>query len=330
MKEPMRLFERRGWFHAETERGRSRSLRTKNRAEAEAILKEMRRLALKGRLVQLDNYKRISLSDFRKIYLEQGREGISPETIKLDSISLQLFSDVIGGSTQLRSISGSKIEDFRRACRARGVREVSINTYLRHIKASLSWATEQGYISKRPVIKMYRKKKGSDRPRVLEVDEIKNIMANAREIDEGVWRYFHFLLWTGTRRREALTLEWQNVDLKRAECKIVGKGGAVRMVPLLPPVVEMLEPIKRDLGRVFVQYHRDVMTHKFHKIASACNIKARLHDLRHTCATYLLKSGVPLEVVQKILGHESISTTQIYAKVLEEITKKEMMKLKFE
>lgn len=51
---------------------------------------------------------------------------------------------------------------------------------------------------------------------------------------------------------------------------------------------------------------------------------------RHTCATYLLKSGVPLEVVQKILGHASIGTTQIYAQVLDDVKKREMAKLKFE
>lgn len=57
---------------------------------------------------------------------------------------------------------------------------------------------------------------------------------------------------------------------------------------------------------------------------------ARLHDLRHSCATYLLKSGVPMEYVQKILGHASIKTTQIYAEVLQEVMQKEMEKLRFE
>lgn len=121
----------------------------------------------------------------------------------------------------------------------------------------------------------------------------------------------------------------QQIDFKGHTCKVMGKGGKERSVPLLPPVLKALEPIKKDIGKVFVQYHPDTLSKKFHALAVACGIDARLHDLRHSCATYLLKSGVDIRVVQKILGHTQISTTTIYADVLDDLAKKEMEKLKF-
>jgi site-specific recombinase XerD len=100
---------------------------------------------------------------------------------------------------------------------------------------------------------------------------------------------------------------------------------------MLEPVKNALEPIQKDIGRVFPSWHPDTVSHWFKKILILSGIpNHHLHDLRHTCATYLLKNGVSLETVQRILGHAQISTTQIYAKVLDEILQKEMRKLKFE
>ena len=102
-------------------------------------------------------------------------------------------------------------------------------------------------------------------------------------------------------------------------------------MPLLPPLIEILTPIQKDIGPVFPPHHADTYSHKFKKIAVLCGIKENhLHDLRHTAATFMLKSGIPLPVFQKILGHSQISTTQIYAKVLDEMMQSEMSKLKFE
>lgn len=87
---------------------------------------------------------------------------------------------------------------------------------------------------------------------------------------------------------------------------------------------------KKDIGRVFPEYHPDTVTHWVQAALNDAGITGhRLHDLRHTAATYLLKNGVSLEVTQRILGHSQISTTMLYAKVLDEIMKSEMKKLKF-
>jgi site-specific recombinase XerD len=329
MKAPMRMFQRRGWWYAGFRRGQEKALGTKDETLAAAIYKELETEYLRGKLFHLESYKKITLNEFQKTYIEEGRAGIATKTVRQDKLSLRLLMEVIGGTIQIRAVSAAKIDDFKRACLARKVKPTSVNSYLRHIKSALTYALDTGFIDKKPKIKAV--KVGKSLPHVLSPDQIKSLLAKALETDVELWRYFMFCLWTGARRDEVRRLTWQAISIQNRQCRVIGKGDKERIVPLMLPVIEILEPIKRDVGHVFPQMHADTYTHKFKKIATACGITAyHLHDLRHTAATFMLKNGVPLPVVQKILGHKEISTTQIYAEVLDEMMQIEMAKLKFE
>ena len=329
MKKPMRLFQRKnGVYYVEVARNRWKSLKTRNQKTAESLFKEMETEYLRGRLIQLENEKRISLGDFTDKYIES-RDGISPHTTKKDQLSLDLLADVVGKSLPLRALTEEKLEEFKKACKARKASEVTIDGYLRHIKAALTYALEKGYIKKKPKIKMYRKD-DHELLRIIFPEDIKKILAKAQEKDIELWRIFTFYLWTATRRREGLGLEWPKVRLERKTCIVRGKGGRERLIPLLPAAVDALEPIKKDIGRVFPAWHPDTVSHKFHKIATDCGINARLHDLRHSAVSYMLASGIPIQVVAQIAGHRQLSTTKIYTHILESVLVNEMQKYKIE
>ncbi len=329
MKTCMRLYKRKGWFYVNYYRGKDQSLNTKDEALAKELFRALKADYLRGKLIHLEKVKRYTLKEFRNHYVENSRSGVSVQTLRKDNLSLRLLEDVVGSSTQVRAITATQIEEFKKACLARGVRPASVNSYLRHIKAALSYALDEGIIEKKPKIKMVPV--GSPLPHVLSPEKINTLLASAKEADVDLWRYFMFCLWTGARRSEVLSLQWQNVSLRNRQCKLTGKGNRERIVPLLPPLIEILTPIQKDIGPVFPPHHADTYSHKFKKIAVLCGIKENhLHDLRHTAATFMLKSGIPLPVVQKILGHSQIATTQIYAKVLDEMMQSEMAKLRFE
>lgn len=323
----MRLFQKRGIFYIEFERGKRKSLRTKDERQAKSIFREIEKEYLRGRLIQLDNFKRITLAEFRSFYIEKGREGVSPETIKMDEKALRYMGDAIGDNIQLRAISNQKIEDFKRISRQKKTSETSINSYLRHIKAAFSWAIDEGYLSKRPKIKMY--KRSEEKPRVLYPDQIKAILREAFKTDRDFGRRVFLHLWTGARRREGCDLNWPSLDFDRNQITLIGKGRKKRTIPILAPLKKMIEPHKKDLGKVFEDLHPDTVSHRFQAIAESCEVKARFHDLRHAAATYMLKSGIDVRIVQAIMGHAQISTTQIYTHVLEDMMKTEMVKLKF-
>ncbi|MCE5336798.1 MAG: site-specific integrase, partial [Desulfobacteraceae bacterium] len=208
-----------------------------------------------------------------------------------------------------------------------------VNGYLRHIKAALKYAVREGYMPKLPEIVMYRKANKTEAEyleRILTADEVKKVIKGAYDFDSEFGRYIEVLLWTGGRRREVLNLQWQGVNFSQNRLALEGKTGR-RTVPLLDRPRIVLKAIKKDIGRVFPDWHPDTVSHWLKAVMVKEGIAGhRLHDLRHTCATFLLKSGVSIEMVQRILGHAQITTTQIYAKVMDDLLQTEARKLKFE
>ncbi len=126
---------------------------------------------------------------------------------------------------------------------------------------------------------------------------------------------------------------WSDVHLDAARPKAVlrdTKGLADRTIPLMPPVVAMLREIRRDLGPVFVQVHPDTVSDWCRELSEKCGIKARPHDFRHAATTYMIVAGMSPAIVQEILGHAQLSTTQIYIHLIKDHLYDEMEKLKFE
>ena len=81
------------------------------------------------------------------------------------------------------------------------------------------------------------------------------------------------------------------------------------------------------MGKIFSYCHVSTLSNYYRDITRAVRVKSRFHDLRHTSATMMLSKGIRLEVVQKILGHADIRTTQIYAEVLQVMLENEMKKM---
>jgi len=327
----MRLLWRNGFAYVEIERNKYRSLKTKDEAEAKSIFREMKKAQLEGKLVNLSDVKRKTLSDFSKEYIKyrEALKDLSTETIRKDKLSLKLLADAVGGSTLLPVVS---FDEFKSVALTGGASKITINGYLRHLKTAFKWAHGLKYIKKLPQIVMYKRLKTSDAgmlSRILMPGEIKKFLRKAYGRSSEFGRYCLCVLWTGGRRRELLNLQWQDVDFENGTIRLTGKTGS-RTIPMLEPVKKTLYPIKKDIGRVFPDWHPDTVSHWTQEaLKDAGVVNHRLHDLRHTCATYLLKNGVKIEVVQRILGHSQIATTMIYAKVLDEIMKQEMCKLRF-
>ena len=326
----MRLTKQRGIYYVEMQRNKRKSLGTKDEKTARAIFREMEKEAIRGRLFDLEKAKRITLEDFQKEYIayREGLKDLSIETIKKDNLSLKLLFDASGNNL----LPLTDFEKFKNVCLTRGVSKITINGYLRHLKTAFKWGVEKTYLKKLPKISMYKRLKKSEYElfeRILEPDEIKNFLRKAYKRSRHFGDYCLVTLWTGGRRRESLSLEYQKVDFKNTRLTLTGKTGS-RTIPMLRPVKIVLERNKKDIGRVFPGWHPDTVSHWVQvSLKEAGIVNHRLHDLRHSCATYLLKNGVALDVVQRIMGHSQISTTQLYAKTLDSILKTEMQKLNF-
>jgi integrase len=328
MKYYMKLFKekRYGYWYISFGRGTVKSLKTKDRNQAETLYNQIKRQWLKGNLVKLDKVQRISLGDFTTAYLES-RQDLDPDTLRADELALRLLGDAVGGpGVAVRAINIRKIEHFKLTCMARNLSPVSINTYLRHIRAAYNTAYEWGYLEK--PLKVKQVKVGLRHPVILSHDERLKLLRYARRHDIEMYRIIVFALWTGARREEILFIRWQNRTGKKL--KVIGKGDKERTLPILPMASYAMGHPK-DVGPVFKQWHKDTISKKFKAICRACGLSESItfHKLRHSSATQMLSSEIPLEVVQQILGHVDIRTTQIYAQVLDELVVNQMEKLKY-
>ncbi len=138
---------------------------------------------------------------------------------------------------------------------------------------------------------------------------------------------------TGMRVQEVADLNIKDVDLLSDSIVVLGKGGKERVVMLGPPAVKalaeyypererLLAKLKKATDALFLNFRGGRLTDRsirriFKKYALKMGLDNRLspHSLRHSFATHLLNAGADLRAVQELLGHESLSTTQIYTHV---------------
>lgn len=177
----------------------------------------------------------------------------------------------------------------------------------------------------------YMLKEPQERVRELKPDEETRLFANLRN------DYHHivqFALMTGCRMQECLDLEWRNIDWRNMEMRVTGKGSKTRTIPMTKAVHALLWTYPRSADRVFtyliqradkgprgkrVPIEREGLKSIFERaLASAGIDDFSFHDLRHTCATRLLRKRGNIRLVKDLLGHEDISTTLKYAHVTKE------------
>ena len=140
---------------------------------------------------------------------------------------------------------------------------------------------------------------------------------------------------TGLRISEVISLEFKNIDMEECIVRVMGKGSKERIVPIndyalnaLNTYIEEYRPlmIKKEVNNyIFLNNHGKQMTRQgvFKMIKQEClkkgiNKDISPHTIRHTFATHLLLNGADLRIIQELLGHSDISTTQIYTHLTNE------------
>jgi integrase/recombinase XerD len=146
---------------------------------------------------------------------------------------------------------------------------------------------------------------------------------------------FEILYATGIRRDELRNLTLYDVDTQKRELVVrLGKGAKDRVIPLAKKAAEVIEryvtdhrrhlldPVKPDQGYLLLnsygtQLSRDFSTDFLRKYTKKTKITKKIttHSFRHTMATHLLKNKASIRAIQELLGHEQLSSTQIYTKV---------------
>ena len=202
---------------------------------------------------------------------------------------------------------------------------------LSSLRSFFGWLQTEGIITENPCDGIDAPKIGRYLPAVLSVDEVNDIM---NSVDQSKWggvrdrAILELLYGCGLRVSEVSDVRISNVYLQEKFVRIVGKGNKERVVPMGDPAAETItaylavrpEPTGADsedilfLNRSGRQLSRISVFNMVKKQAMLAGITKEIspHTFRHSFATHLIEGGADLRVVQEMLGHESILTTEIY------------------
>jgi integrase/recombinase XerC len=218
----------------------------------------------------------------------------------------------------------------------------SITCKLSAVRSFYDYLQKEGLIQENPLEKITSPKQDKKLPSYLTGDEVNKLLL-APDISTTVGlrdrAILELLYASGLRVSELAHLTISRIDMETRELRVIGKGSKERLVLMGKPALEALVNYlkegrhklagKKKTDAVFInRYGQQLIERRIQKIVkqyariSGINKRVHPHTIRHTFATHLLDGGADLRVVQELLGHASLTTTQIYTHVSQTQAKK--------
>lgn len=309
----MSLFKRPGspfWYCEFTVKGTriTRSTQTASRREAERFQRDLRRQAREEFNTKTTPSVSLTLDQAcGKYWVEHGYKLRDARNVERWLRYVLIHLD---GGLPITELSDAHVNDLVAGMRKQGTGEVAINRTVValqgvHNRASKYWKDKVLVIHWK-----LHKTKETARTNWISVEQAQALLA---ELPEHTRRLVMFMLTTGIRQKEAFELRWDRVSLERSQITIIAKGGITRDVELSAEAAMILAETPRIGDQVFDTTNWRRHFDKAKRTAGVSNL--RWHDLRHTFASWLGRSGASLDVIKNTLGHSSITVTQKYRHV---------------
>ncbi|MFZ4108173.1 MAG: site-specific tyrosine recombinase/integron integrase [Candidatus Planktophila sp.] len=265
--------------------------------------------------------------------------GLSTNTIAAYRRDLTKFTAFINNG-DLNDVSSKKISDFEASLRSSGLNASSVNRIDSTLRSFFKYVTQE-YGLVNPTLEIESSKTARRLPKALSIDEILSLIeASHRESDPITIRdraMIELLYSSGARVSELIGINISDISLMQSDdgpittLKLRGKGSKERIVPLGSFATAAIEDYKVRLrptltakntrtnpalflnsrgGRITRQSAWAIVL----KAAQSVGLEGKVspHVFRHSYATHLLDGGADIRVVQELLGHSSVTTTQIY------------------
>ncbi len=268
-----------------------------------------------------------SLYEFKEEYLKFVGSNYSSHYLR--SIKLS-FSQIINflGNIQLSEINIRILQEFFSSIYKRSPKAAEL--YLRTLKASFSRAVDWDYISENPFKKVKLPKSTKTFPLFITEQQLNNILLEIKQ--EYLKDLIIVAFYSGMRLSEIINMQWSQVDFtERYICvknisTFTTKSKKDRIIPmcekLYSTLINRYEKLiyKNSAIYIFerfngVRYINDFVSKSFKKTIKQTDLNPilKFHSLRHSFASNLVQKGASLYIVKELLGHESITTTQIYS-----------------
>jgi integrase/recombinase XerC len=267
-------------------------------------------------------------------------KNVSPHTLRNYLSDLRQFEAFLDRRAKEHDEKKTQIEDVSvhlvRAYLASLVKQnkkSSIGRKLAALKGFYRFLVREKRIAEDPLALLATPKQEKPLPKFLSVDDVFRLLGVISGADLLTLRdraVLETLYSTGVRVSEAVNLNWEDVDIRLGVIRVMGKGSKERIVPIGEVALKALADYAAEQtlkwkraakgnSPVFLNHHgRRITTRSVARVVEkylkAADIPVRMgpHGLRHTFATHLLNGGADLRVIQELLGHASLSTTQRY------------------
>lgn len=269
------------------------------------------------------------------IYLERGLSETTLRAYQGDLKGASRFAESINKTVGVLTSADINLLISELFCK--NLRITSILRKLSALHGFFKYLVRYGYRSDDPMARIQRPSKGRPLPKTLSEEDVGRLL-EASDTNTVIGlrdrTMLEVLYASGLRASELCNLERGNISLEQGVVRVLGKGSKERLVPLgdaarewlqryfLEARPELADPRGPTVfpGRLGGPMTRQTLWHRLKHLAYQADIKENLspHTLRHAFATHLVNHGADLRVVQLLLGHEDLSTTQIYTYVAKE------------
>jgi integrase/recombinase XerD len=263
-------------------------------------------------------------------------KALSPHTVRAYAQDLTDFSSFATKERNVHTITTTDVETYIQELSRRGLSPATTKRRLGCLKVFFQWLTttktiagsplEQFKLTIKQVRRLPRAISRRDLRELVRVASSSNVNAARGATDLGIL----LMATTGLRVAELVALRLTDIDTLDGQVRVHGKGSRERTVYVTNP--SLLGKLRSHAtarlkassihGHLFVNHRGTPLTTAtfrahIRKTCAASRVKRRVtpHMLRHTAATLLLEEGVDIRIVQRLLGHQSISTTEIYTHV---------------
>ena len=276
-------------------------------------------------------------------YLEfiEVEKGLSSNTVNAYRRDLTGFLDFCmdKGIMGVEYITRNHLNSYILKLRSDNLNPRSVVRKIASLRGFFKWLSANEYINNNPASMLEQPKLPKRLPKVMSLQEIKEIFHSDLNNQENL--VVELLYDCGLRVSELVNLKIGDIDLKSKYIQCVGKGSKERLIPFGKKAKESINKYLKERENVVTKYNlqtkrlfitnsgrlinRQDIYNFIRKLGEKIHKHISPHTLRHTFATHLLENGADLRVVQELLGHSDVSTTQLYT----HITKKRLKEVYF-
>ncbi len=268
------------------------------------------------------------------VWVEQ---GLSENTLSAYGSDLRIFAKWLKEKPMLE-VDGTQLSSFLASRYKEGIGNRSTARILSSLRRFYGYYIRENSIKIDPTALIESPHIGQPLPKSLSENDVE-LLLDAPEVTNALGfrdrTMLEMLYATGLRVSELVNLKFEQISFRQGVVRIIGKGNKERLVPVGEEAMSWLENYmtqtrktllgERQCDYLFVTNRADSMTRqafwhiiKRHAKKAGINKELSPHTLRHAFATHLLNHGADLRVVQLLLGHSDLSTTQIYTHIARE------------